>query len=150
MGSEQQVKINLSAPNLVNVCTDRVCNGEISGRLYHRYSKEPIKFANVIELIKEMEGLYDAIGFPQASTKTRSFAEEPERGENIKRPESVMHPEEVIANTGLLGTFIVHARFRQNSTWQGELYYMEQKESFTFLDILDFIKVIDNSLKQEK
>ena len=71
----QQYKINISAPNLLNICVDQREEGKISGRLYHCYKKEPIVFCDVVELIREAEKLFDAIGFPQASTKTRSFTE---------------------------------------------------------------------------
>ena len=33
-------KINISAPNLVAICIDRMEGGSIQGRMYHKYQKE--------------------------------------------------------------------------------------------------------------
>ena len=69
MSSVSNYKINISAPNLINICVDNNEQKEISGRLYHCYQEEPVLFANVVELIREIESLFDRIAFPQASTK---------------------------------------------------------------------------------
>ena len=67
MGDARQYRINISAPNLVNVCIDNNENGDISGRMYCCYHEEPVLFSSVIDLIRKMENLFDAISFPQAS-----------------------------------------------------------------------------------
>ena len=148
MSSAQQYRFNIAAPNLINVCVDTNLNGEISGRLYHCYSGEPVKFANIIELIRETEKLFDAIAFPQASTKTRTFGEEyKQQTQMAQRPARVVRQEDVVGNTGAIGTFITSVRFRQNSTWQGEFFWVEKEEVCQFANILDFIKQIDIALK---
>ena len=73
MVQEQKITFNMFVPNLITICVDQNLNEEISGRLYHCYSKEPVYFQNVVELIREAENLYDVIAFPQASTKSRCF-----------------------------------------------------------------------------
>ena len=147
MSRAQQYRFNISAPNLINICVDENHHGEISGRMYHCYSEEPVRFVNIVELIREAEKLFDTIAFPQASTKTRQFAEESRKQTApMKRPMKVVHQEDVAGNAGELGTFITSVRFRQNSTWQGEIYWVEKEEMSRFIDILDFIKKIDNAL----
>ena len=147
MCSEQQHRINISAPNLINICVDEKQNDEISGRMYHCYSIEPVRFANIIELIRVTENLFDAIAFPQASTKTRKFVEEESDALGFsQKPERVVHQEEVVKNTGKIGTFITTVRFRQNSTWQGEFYWVEQEQMHDFTNILDFIRQLDCAL----
>ena len=37
MSRKNTVSMNLSSPNLVNVCIDTLENGEIRGRMYHYY-----------------------------------------------------------------------------------------------------------------
>jgi len=158
----QQYKINISAPNLLNVCVDRKEEGKISGRLYHCYKKEAIVFCDVVELIREAEKLFDAIGFPQASTVTRSFVEAKNVAEagNITgtaggkeghkaKPEKVLTQQEIICNRGKKGTFVVHVRFRQSSTWQGDVCRMETEEVRRFSNTLDFIKIIDAEIEEE-
>ena len=67
--------IEKSLPNMVMVCVDGVENGDIYGRYFHRYKKEETFFPDSATLIIEMERFYDAIGYPQAATKTRKFME---------------------------------------------------------------------------
>ena len=67
--------IEKSLPNMVMVCVDGVENGDIYGRYFHRYKKEETFFPDSATLVIEMERFYDAIGYPQAATKTRKFME---------------------------------------------------------------------------
>ena len=140
--------INISAPNLINICVDQMQHGEIKGRLYHCYSGEPIIFLNVIELIRMAEKLFDEIAFPQASTKTRSLLQKDNNPTiNMRRPEKILAQSQIVEKTGVLGTFVTSVRFRQNSTWQGEMYWVEQDEIIKFSNVLDFIKGLDVALQ---
>lgn len=147
MENIQQYHGNISAPNLLNICVDRDVDGEVSGRLYHCYSTEPILFANIIELIREAENLFDAIAFPQASTKTRSLVEKKEKPiMQVHKPEKVVESKDVTQKLGERGTFVTNVRFRQNSTWQGEAFWVENGRTLLFSNTLDFIKQIDVAL----
>ena len=70
MEQNKTLQINISMPNLINICVDEKEHGEISGRIYHCYDKEPMLFNNVVEMLRKIEDLFDRICFPQASTKT--------------------------------------------------------------------------------
>ena len=67
------VKMNLSAPNMVNVCVDRRSGEACTGRLYCRYMEEKIPFENEYHLLKIMEEFMDRIGYPQSSVEMRSY-----------------------------------------------------------------------------
>lgn len=142
----QQYRVNISAPNLMNICIDDNSNGELSGRLYHCYSKEPIHFLNVVHLIMEMEDLCDAIRFPQASTKTRTFVKETPVSTTV--PVKVAEQKDILGFRGERGTFITHIKFRQNATWQGECLWVEEDETFRFRDTFSFLKTIDKICHQ--
>ena len=144
MENKQQYKVNISAPNLMNICIDANDNGELRGRLYHCYKEEPVSFQNVVQLVVEMEGLCDSINFPQASTKTRSFIET--KSVYGERPPKLLEQTEIIRHTGEKGTFITHIKFRQNSTWQGEIFWAEQDAIHRFADTLSFLKIVDGAL----
>ena len=138
----KQFRINISPPNLLNICVDSKSNGEICGRAYHCYAEEAIPFTSVVELINIADKLYDDINYPQASTKTRTFEEKQE----IRTPaalEKKVSQQDLIQHRGEKGTFILHVKFRQKSTWQGELSWMEKEERFEFVDSLEVIKIID-------
>lgn len=144
MENTQQYRIILSAPNLINICVDHSQYGEINGRMYHCYAEEPVMFQNIIELLREMERVFDAIGFPQASTITRSFTEKNVvQTQQVKKPDKLVAQDSVAGHTGQLATFLVSVRYRQNSTWQGEMFWREQEIVQRFANTLDFIKQID-------
>lgn len=144
MLEKKQMHINLSAPNLVNLCIDTRNDGEIQGRLYHCFQESPIKFSNILEMILEMEKLFDRIPFPQASTKTRSFLDNQEiSAAEVKRLKKTVTPQVVAQYRGELGTFITSVCFRQNSTWQGTVFCVETERTGSFSCILDLIRLID-------
>ena len=116
----------------------------MKGRLYHCYKKEATNFKNVVELLDEMEKLYDKLHFPEASTKSRSFLKEkaPQQRETIPK---AVEPKTVLEQKGTKGTFLVCVQYRQNATWQGEIVLMESEESYEFSSALDLVKIINNT-----
>lgn len=146
-----EYRINIAAPNLTNLCIDRVCNGEYSGRIYHKYSREEIPFRESSQVISILDAFFNQIDYPQASTKYRTFQkkkkEEPQ--ENRRRRESVQPlqtADEVIANRGEEATFILHVQYRQNSTWQGKIIWLEAEQEENFCSVLELLKLLDSAL----
>ena len=70
---EQSYQISWYAPNFINMCIDNINDEELSGRIYHCYSKEPWKFTNILQLIELADDFFDKLEFPQASTSARSL-----------------------------------------------------------------------------
>ena len=138
---DQVYHINISMPNLINVCVDSHSDGEISGRLYHCYDKEPILFFSIIELLKEIESLFDWISFPQASTRARQFYAS-EIQQKKQRPQKMVDQKDLIEYRGKLASFVTSVRYRQNSTWQGEVFWLERSVCKKFFNTLDFLKIL--------
>ena len=132
------------APNLINVCLNANEYGEISGEMYHCYNKEALHFANIIELLCEADNFYDEISFPQASNNMRSFQEKEKKTVyQVIRPDRLVEQKDVAEHRGLKGTMLLNVRFRQNATWQGEVYWVEKGMVQTFENTLEFIRLID-------
>lgn len=55
----------------------------------------------------------------------------------------------VLRHTGEAASFVVNVAFRQNSTWQGEVYWVEAQRLHRFSSTLDFIKILDGSLMEK-
>ena len=72
--------IQSSDSNLINICVDRSVQGEIGGRIYHYYQREPWKIENVVQLLRYMEEFYDGIRFPEAAVMLRNFSETEKEG----------------------------------------------------------------------
>jgi hypothetical protein len=71
---------------------------------------------------------------------------EPRKAEQTVRPEKVVSQADVMQNNGEISTFITCVKFRQNSTWQGEMYWKENDTKMRFLNLLEFIKQIDQGV----
>lgn len=138
---EQSYQISWYAPNFINMCIDNINDGELSGRIYHCYSKEPWKFTNILQLIELADDFFDRLEFPQASTSARSFTSTQFSG--VDRLDKVQSPEDFIENRGQKGTFFLNVRYRQNSSWQGSVTWVEEQH---FRSALELLKLIDGAL----
>lgn len=149
MLNKKQIHVNLSAPNLVNLCIDAKNDGEIQGRMYHCFQESPVIFRSILEMILEMEKLFDRIHFPQASTQMRSFFDNREVQKiREERLEKIVSPQIVTDHRGKLGTFITSVCFRQKSTWQGTVFWTEAESTGDFSSILELIRLIDTGTSQ--
>lgn len=131
---EQKHPIAWHVPNLINICIDSVEDGEMTGKIYHCYSEEAIAFSNIIRMIETVEEFFDCLQFPQAATQTRSF----------HRKESVQG--QILQMRGQKGTFLLNVKYRQNSSWQGFLQWVEEDAAWQFASVLEFIKILNNAL----
>ena len=141
---EQSYQISWYAPNFINMCIDNINDGELSGRIYHCYSKEPWKFTNILQLIELADDFFDRLEFPQASTSARSFTSIQFSG--VDRLDKVRSPEDFIENRGQKGTFFLNVRYRQNSSWQGSVTWVEEQREQHFRSALELLKLIDGAL----
>ena len=141
---EQNYQISWYAPNFINMCIDNINDEELSGRIYHCYSKEPWKFTNILQLIELADDFFDKLEFPQASTSARSFTSTQFSG--VDRLDKVQSPEDFIENRGQKGTFFLNVRYRQNSSWQGSVTWVEEQREQHFRSALELLKLIDGAL----
>ena len=56
---------------------------------------------------------------------------------------------ELLGHSGDNATFIVHVRYRQNATWQGDILWAEKKKKLYFRSALELLKLIDSALDEE-
>ena len=141
---EQSYQISWYAPNFINMCIDNINDGELSGRIYHCYSKEPWKFTNILQLIELADDFFDRLEFPQASTSARSFTST--QFSVVDQLDKVQSPEDFIENRGQKGTFFLNVRYRQNSSWQGSVTWVEEQREQHFRSALELLKLIDGAL----
>ncbi len=141
-------RINISAPNLANICIDRAANGFYHGRLYHKYQTEPQIFTDIKGLCGLLESMYDQCGYPQSSTQNRLFQERKDKN-TAKGASQVADIDQVLNQNGDLATFVVHVKHRHYSTWQGEVVWAEKNEKRTFRSALELLKLIDNAIEED-
>ena len=143
--------IEKSLPNMVMVCVDGVENGDIYGRYFHRYKKEETFFPDSATLVIEMERFYDAIGYPQAATKTRKFMEREREKVPAKEHMTVIYDSQTLMHfRGNLATFLVGVTSRQNASWQGDVVWMEQKIRKHFCSDMELVVFVDDAVKKSE
>lgn len=147
--------------NLVNLCVDSYTMERQKGRFYHLYDNRPVEFVSLVEAIKKMDDLYDKLDFPQSSTKLRSFLVNrkkkksgAENGrltewskEKRKEAKEMASLEQVIEHRGAGATFIIRVKYRQNSSWQGEVTWVDGQKKEYFRSALELVKLLDGILE---
>lgn len=131
-----------SAPNIVCICVDKIVDGVMEGKLYHRYSEDSMSFIGIDRILKYMDDLYEKIDYPQSAVRERSFVEAGPL-ERKKTIEPVLPVEALEDKEGKLATLLVYVRYRQKATWQGWLYSKEDDQLVEFDSELDLIKSLD-------
>lgn len=137
----------IGSPNGVVLCVDRISRHRMTGRLYHRYSKQVTPFVSGEQAVFLMEQLFDSLRFPYPSTLERSFSEEL-KSAPTSRQERLMNDEDLLSRHGDLGSFIVRVQHRQNSSWQGTLTWMERDKTVHFRSIWEMIKLVESALNE--
>ena len=138
--------INTSAPNLMVICIDT--RYPLAGRAYHYYSRAPQTVDSMYGLVELIDRLCDQIDYPQQSTRLRLFS--PDRGSGKKKrageTKKVTTKSELMNQKGDMGTFVVHVQYRQNSTWQGQVTWIDKEQTQNFRSVLELLKLIDSAL----
>lgn len=149
-----------NSPNIVNLCIDSYDMEKQCGRLYHQYRENPLPFSSLFEAFKRMDELYDDLRYPESTTQTRSFLEKPrESGSRRLREEQEWLAElqrrgrrqvrqkvsfdSVTGQRGRDATFIVRVQYRQHSSWQGEVTWIDGKEKGWFGSVLELMEWVE-------
>ena len=139
-------RVNGSAPDLVCVCVDRIKDGSPMGRLYDKYVPGGTEFVDAYDLLLKIEATVQACNYPQSTTIYRTFGREPAWRTEKKKVKQLVDGNELMEKRGGLATFVIHVRYRQNSTWQGDIFWAEKQEKVFFRSVLEMLKLIDNAL----
>ena len=123
------------------VCVDSYEHAVPTGRFYTPYLSEGVRFESLMDLLQKIENVLDGMDFPQAFTITRSFA-----------PARVLEAAPVADRSpcGALATFSLKVLFRQNSSWQGSLTWLEGRMEEGFRSVLELLFLMNSALMGEK
>lgn len=120
------------------LCVDAYEHGVPAGRFYHPYAEEGQSFCSLTELLLKMDRMLDEMKYPQSFHTVRSF----EGGTEI--PTGAV-PEER-PHSGELATFAIRIAFRQNSSWQGSVSWLEGRREQSFRSVLELIFLMNDAL----
>ena len=123
------------------LCIDSYDNNVPVGRFYNLKCPDGVAFHGVIDLIKKMDAVLDDMRFPQPFSKIRTFADAP-----VLDTQAATMP---IHQHGAVATFSVAILFRQNSSWQGSLAWVEGKREECFRSVLELLYLIDSAISSQ-
>lgn len=114
---------------------------KLSGYIENPYFPQEQYFDNLVEFLLIMDNLCDEICYPQRATESRSFVKSSE--EHSVEAKAPQKREKAIA------TFKLNILFRQNSSWQGSVLWMEKQIDAQFRSVLELIMLMDSVLSSE-
>lgn len=117
---------------------DRCLKGILNGALFNGNRM----FGSAIELLCQLEAAMDQVKLPQRNEGIRVFR----ATEQLAREETGLMAEE---KTPAIASFQISIMFRQNATWQGYLFWVDQGMEAHFRSVLELLKLIDNALSNE-
>ena len=135
--------------SMLRVCVDRLEPEGVAGRVYSMRLIRPVPFADLHELILEMEAVMDAQNHPQAFQRIRVFGtERTPAAAAVEDADVPMTQEEVDAAQGGVSTFMIQVISRQHASWQGFIDWLDGgKQSFE--SELELAELIDKKLRPE-
>jgi len=123
------------------VCIDRYENTVPSGFIYNRHLPKGKAFQSLTRFLIEMEQMLDDMNFPGAFTELRQFA---------PPAQTETGPPGTEVRQGAMATFVVRILFRQNSSWQGSVTWVEGRQEQSFRSALELVMLMDNALSYKK
>ena len=123
------------------VCVDSYCKGILEGRFYSSW-QEPDSFESLTQFLSKMENLLDELQTPQAYTQTRTFPDPVPPLECRTPPARIPR--------GSKATFELQVLFRQHTSWQGVIVWLEQKREQSFRSVLELVLLMDSALRAEE
>lgn len=124
------------------VCVDSYENHVMKGYFSNLFIPEAVPFNSTIEFLKAMEDMLEGLKLPQSFTVIRGFSKRPEEAERM--------PSVEWAASGKKATFTIRIMFRQNSSWQGSIRWIEGKAEQSFRSVLELLFLMDSGLSSGK
>lgn len=137
--------MNFEELGAMGICIDTYDNGEVSGRVFSAIREKPVEFTSAISLIKVINGLCDEADTPQTTMRCRTFASQTGLGRvHAVDPRRFNYLK--IDFRGTVATFSIRVQYRQNSSWQGTLCWIEAEREESFRSVMEFLLLMDSAL----
>ncbi len=136
--------------SVYTVCVDSYDNQNIRGSFVNNYYGEEFLYNSTVEMLFKMEELMNKIGSPKKYEKDRSFISDKQES-NINSHVELPINRLVQSNgfneynkKGEIATFYIKIRFRQNSSWQGSITWLEGGKTEDFRSVFELLKIINS------
>lgn len=149
---KQKFSAQASKTSLVKIMGYRDRNFE--GTIQNTYYQRPKDFANLTQLILDIERSLDNLQYPQRGMEPRSFSGESLPGQRKAEAKLVADGSPLKLPTlegseeGILATFKINLLFRQNASWQGNVIWIDAGVEAQFRSVLELVYLMDSVLIQ--
>jgi len=126
------------------ICIDSYENFCAKGKIFHGMREDGAQFANLMQLLLNIESIIDDTGFPKATTEKRrfhSFAHQEKSGESFGGEYF-----DFSMKKGALATFRLKVMFRHNASWQGTVAWLEGSTEEPFRSALEFMMLMHSAM----
>ena len=137
--------------------------GTCTGTIHNLYQKERQSFVGLAEAVLKMDALLDYLECPYADTEKRSFAKLDKKLRNDSEEEREAYynwlyhgsrfvqqfwqPESFMPGTDGSLVLYVQVRYRQHSSWQGEITWYNSQRKLCFRSVLEFLHLVQSALE---
>jgi hypothetical protein len=108
------------------------------GKILNAYYEEVISFRSTMDFILSMEKLLEELNWPQSFSSRRAF-------KNVEDNTLLTETAKTV-KAGELATFSIRILFRQNSSWQGSIFWHEKNQGESFRSVLELLTLMDSAL----
>lgn len=141
----------IGAPNGIVLCVDSLNQMGCSGRFYHSYQTDPVRFRTLGEMLFRMEAFFDELNYPRRGNTDRHFVDTGPialaKPQSIsEKGEKVMADKELLGHHGKAETFIVRVQHRQNNTWQGRITWADKNKTLNFRSIWEMVHLMEDAI----
>lgn len=120
------------------VCVDSYHKGVLEGRFFSSW-QEADSFDSLSQFLNKMEAMLDELQMPQSYTEKRTFTDLTDPLESRAPPSRIPRGEKA--------TFELQVIFRQHTSWQGVVVWLEQKWEQSFRSVLELVLLMDSALR---
>ena len=123
------------------VCLDSYHDGVPAGRIYSPHLGME-HFNSLSQFLIKMEEILDESQVPRSYTKLRTFP-------TVTEPLDPGAPT-LQLKRGAQATFEMQIIFRQHTSWQGVITWLEERMEQSFRSVLELILLMDSALRKTK
>ncbi|NLL38849.1 MAG: hypothetical protein GX254_04620 [Clostridiales bacterium] len=114
-----------------------------TGVLINPYFDNIMYFESLIQFLMLMDEMQDSLNYPQESMENRTFNKESQ----FRYTPGDTPTQEELGKIQPIASFKISVYFRQNTSWQGSIAWLERAEELQFRSVFELIKIIDSVLQ---
>ena len=123
----------------VMIYVDSFERGVLSGRFHITSNPEVQTFHGLCQLLLDINTNLDRENFPQSFSELRKFQMPSKQSDGASLSADLQN--------GAVATFSMRILFRQDSSWQGSLTWIEGNQEEYFRSVLELIVLMENALR---